>query len=80
MIMTEKRDSHEAALLSFVEGFSKEFGYPPSTREIALQLGFKSVESVHRLLVHLKNAGKVTWVPNRARTLRILNSPPVSTD
>lgn len=82
--MTERRKrwgkATEVELLTFVRAYADEHGYPPSTREITTELGFKSVESVHRILVHLREQGLVTWVPNHARTLRVLNREPASTD
>jgi len=82
--MTERRKRwdrpREIELMLFVQTFADQNGYPPSTREIATELGFKSVESVHRILVSLRDRGQVSWVPNHARTLRVLNPIPASTD
>lgn len=75
-----KRHEHEMDLLEFVQQFTKSSGFPPSTREIAEALGFKSVESIHRMLTHLRAIGRVTWEPNKARTLKVLNPTAPSTD
>lgn len=69
-----KSAQHQEELVKFVAEFDEANGYSPTTREIASGMGFKSVESVHRLLQALKESGRVTWIPNRARTLRIVDS------
>lgn len=63
-----KRDQ----LLDYLRIYTDNHGYPPSTREMTTALGFRSVESIHRLLRSLKEDGKVTWEPRKARTLRIV--------
>ena len=58
-------------MLEFIETFIDENGYSPNYREIGNQLGFApSVVKYH--LERLERQGKVTRVPGRARTLRIL--------
>jgi repressor LexA len=74
------RYERERLLLAFVQKFSSDNGFSPSTREIAEALGFKSVESVHRILTDLKDNGRVTWEPNKARTLKVVNPEVPSTD
>lgn len=59
-------------LLDYLRVYTDSRGYPPSTREMTAALGFRSVESIHRLLRVLKEDGKVTWEPRKARTLRIV--------
>jgi repressor LexA len=64
--------TNEELLLDFIRSHTDAKGYPPSTREMAAEMGFKSVESIHRLLQRLRDAGKVEWEARKARTLRVL--------
>lgn len=66
-----EQPKHEL-LLEFLRDYTNGHGYPPSTREMTEALGFRSVESIHRLLRTLREDGKVTWEPRKARTLRIV--------
>lgn len=61
-------------VIPLIVSYTSEKGYPPSTRDLAEALGFKSVESVHRLLAQLRASGEVDWVPGKARTLRVTAS------
>lgn len=58
--------------MDFLRSYTDQHGYPPSTREMTSALGFRSVESIHRLLRTLREDGRVTWEPRKARTLRIV--------
>lgn len=58
-------------VVPFIESYTTEKGYPPSTRDLAEALGYKSVESVHRLLALLRESGEVEWEAGKARTLRV---------
>lgn len=55
-----------------IQDWIKEKGYSPTTRELASRLGVRSTAVVHDHLVRLKAAGIVDWVPNQARTLRVI--------
>lgn len=60
-------------LLDFLRDYTDQHCYAPSTREMAEALGFRSVESIHRILKRLKEDGRVDWEPRKARTLRVLH-------
>lgn len=47
-------------------------GWTPSVRELAVELGFKSPTPILRYLERLREEGKVSWVPGKARTLRVV--------
>lgn len=72
--MTVKNEERpkEEVLLDLLRSYTNEHGYPPSTREMAQAMGFRSVESIHRLLIILRDAGRVSWEPRKARTLRVV--------
>lgn len=69
--MSDERTNHDI-LIDFIASYIQKHQYPPSTREMALHMDFRSVESIHRLLRTLRDEGRVTWEPRKARTLRIL--------
>lgn len=64
--------SNQDILVDFIRKYTTDNGYPPSTREMAAAMNFRSVESIHRLLRLLRDAGRVDWQPRKARTLRIV--------
>lgn len=58
-------------LLAAIRRRTREYGYPPSIRELADDLGVLSSETVHSALVRLREQDRVNWVPNTPRTLRV---------
>lgn len=56
-------------LLNAISAFNRDHGYSPTTRELQLLLGFANPSSVHAHLQTLRQAGLVTWVDRRPRTL-----------
>ena len=69
--MSDERPNQDI-LVDFIRNYTGDHGYPPSTREMAAAMNFRSVESIHRLLRTLREDGRVTWEPRKARTLRIV--------
>lgn len=59
-------------LLAFIERYRNKYGYAPTTREMATALGIRSPGAVHKRLVRLRNAGRVTWRDNATRTIKVL--------
>lgn len=49
--------SRQEAVLSFVRDFRRDKGYPPTRREIAAALGFKSQNAAEEHLVALAKKG-----------------------
>lgn len=70
--MAEETRIHER-VLAWVRAFSREHGYPPSTREITTSLGISSTRVTHSILVDLRAEGRMDWVEGRARTLRVVD-------
>lgn len=58
-------------LVAAIEAFIAETGYAPTFREIGKAMGLRSPSSVKFALDRAKKNGRVTWAPNRARTIRI---------
>lgn len=70
-VRVTSEESKEKAL-DYIKRFIATNGYAPTIRETTEYMGYKSVESVHRIFVALKDEGKITWEPRRGRTLRVL--------
>ena len=49
-------------------------GVPPSLEELRVHLGLASKSGVQRLLVQLRERGRVTWLEGRARSLAIIET------
>ena len=57
--MTKIGEERRATTLAYLKWFIKEFGYPPSIREIMVGLGLNSTSSVHYHLKALEQAGQI---------------------
>lgn len=68
MDLTERQIQVVEAIRAWVA----RYGYPPSTRDLASELGVTSTSVVHDHLVRLRRMGVIEWEPNRARTLRVV--------
>ena len=60
-------------ILDFIQQFTDEFGYAPSVREIAKELGLSSASTVHEHLQALKSKGYLESEDNRARSLEVVD-------
>jgi hypothetical protein len=59
-------------VLAFLQKFIDDNGYPPSMKEIADGLNFKSVNGACDHLKRLKAKGRVTMQPGQCRTIQIV--------
>lgn len=63
---------NEKNILEFISGQVKEYGYPPSVREICKAVGLKSTSSVHMYLARLKEKGYIAKQDLKTRALRVM--------
>ncbi|MBR0962215.1 LexA family protein [Bradyrhizobium japonicum] len=61
--------------LEIIKSHIKQFGQAPSYREIATMFGFKSTGRVTELLHALQERGWITFLPNRAHSITVLEKP-----
>jgi len=61
-------------VLSFIQEFTREEGYPPSVREIQHGVGLGSTSVVSYHLARLEDEGKLRRVPGRARAIILLGA------
>jgi repressor LexA len=63
-------------LLEFIQNHIALASYAPTYEEIRTVLGITSKSVVAHRLGKLKDAGYITWTPNRARTIRVVEGSP----
>lgn len=63
---------NEKNILDFINMQVKEFGYPPSVREICKAVNLKSTSSVHMYLSRLKEKGYIAKQDLKTRALKIV--------
>lgn len=61
----------QEAVLSFIDAFQMEHGWPPSVREIGSNFGIRSTNGVHGYLRALEGKGLISRVAGQARSIRI---------
>lgn len=62
----------EKDILSFIEKQVKEWGYPPSVREIGKSVGLSSTATVHGYLNKLEEKGYIKKENQKGRALRLI--------
>jgi repressor LexA len=67
-----KLTSKQKRIRDFIVDFSRENGYSPTYREIIEALGYASVNSAVSHLKVIKKKGFVTFIPGKARTVRVI--------
>lgn len=60
--------TRQLEVLSIIERYAAERGYPPTVRELAQRLGFKSLNGAADHLAALKRKGLLAWTPGMSRT------------
>ena len=63
------------AILSFIEEYTVENGYPPSVREICAAVGLKSPSTVHSHIRILQEEGFLSKGEKSSRSLSLKNKP-----
>jgi DNA-binding transcriptional ArsR family regulator len=56
----------------FIRDFSRDYGYPPTVREIGEHLGLKSPSTVKFHLDNLRAAGLIQWDGGKTRSITLL--------
>ncbi len=58
-------------ILRIIQDFAHDYGYPPTIREIARVLGFKSTKAIKIHLDNLAREGLIKKIPTKARGIKI---------
>lgn len=69
----KKIGKKQSQILQFIIDSIKEFGYPPTIREIANAVNLKSSATVHNHLNKLENLGYLRRTKGSSRTIEIIN-------
>ncbi|MBR5534780.1 MAG: transcriptional repressor LexA [Ruminiclostridium sp.] len=59
-------------IFDFIRDFSRDYGYPPTVREIGEHLGLKSPSTVKFHLDNLRAAGLIQWDGGKTRSITLL--------
>jgi len=59
-------------IYDFIRDFSREYGYPPTVREIGERIGLKSPSTVKFHLDNLRSAGLIQWDGGKTRSITLL--------
>jgi repressor LexA len=70
----EQVSERQQAMLTFIEEFVRENGYPPTYEEIRIALGISTKSLVNHHLEALEAAGCLSRVPNTPRGIRLSRS------
>ena len=70
---TQNLSPRQRKILSFIESFIAEKGYPPTIREIGLEVGIASTSVVNYNLNKLVERGYIERAPEVSRGLRLMN-------
>lgn len=59
-------------IYDFIRDFSRDYGYPPTVREIGEHLGLKSPSTVKFHLDNLRSTGLIQWDGGKTRSITLL--------
>lgn len=65
----------QSRVLEFIRAYVERHGLPPTVREIASGLGFKSTNAAYSHIKRLRRKGLVDYVPGTARGIRLTTGP-----
>ena len=65
------RASRKMDVLSCIQRYKEQRGFPPTVRELCVMTGLKSPSSVHHYIVQLKEDGLIESDESKPRTLTI---------
>lgn len=67
----EHLTDRQAEVLQTIERLTSANGYAPTFAELCDELGI-GINAINDHLLALEKKGRVSWVPRKARTLRVL--------
>jgi repressor LexA len=70
--MTHGLTPRQNEALTFIAGYVAARGYSPTLDEIAAHLGLAAKSGAHRIVCALIERGALTMLPNRARSIQIV--------
>lgn len=73
--MPGRRSSPEDRLTQYLSALRVAGASQPTIREVAAELGYRSTNAAMKLIVRMREAGKVAYQPGKARSLRLADQP-----
>ncbi len=73
--MNRKMTDRQEEILTFIETFCADHGYPPTVREIASFFDFRSVRAAHKHVTALVKKGFIRRRPGQPRGIEIVQPP-----
>lgn len=64
--------ARQIEVLDYIESYIDLYGISPTVREIAEGVDSSSPGPVHWVLSALRDKGFISWMPHKARTIRVL--------
>lgn len=74
---TQPLTERQRQVLSYIEQYTSEHGYPPTYQELRQQLGYTSLNAVGDVLRALERKGYIRRLPGRSRTISLNRTPAV---
>lgn len=62
--------------LGVIDEWTRQYGIPPTFREIQAELDLRSTSQVHWLVARLEERGALARIPGRPRSFTVLAPPP----
>ena len=78
--MTTRMTKRQKQVLGFIRLYRESHFYSPSVRDVQKHFGFASPQGATCHLVALQKKGLITWTPNTARSIRILDQVSAGTE
>jgi repressor LexA len=69
--------ARQEQVLRFISDFTRSNGYPPTVREIGLELRLSSPSTVHVHLANLERLGLLRRDPSKPRALELVDAPKI---
>ncbi len=67
-----KTIEEQKKVMESLKAFIDEYGFAPTERELCNKAGISSRAVLHRHLVRMKFEGLIDYIPQKSRTIRIL--------
>ncbi|MBQ3054126.1 MAG: transcriptional repressor LexA [Clostridia bacterium] len=69
--MSKKNEDMKLKILDYISEHTKEYGYPPSVREICAKVGLSSPSTVHGYLERMSKEGMIEKDSTKTRAIRV---------
>lgn len=71
---TQSASDRAEAILAAIRDYTADHGYAPAVRDLQAACGHSSTSVTAHWLKQLKRAGRITWEPHVARSIRLVEA------